>query len=68
VSFPGKGVTKDKLVQGCMRMRKLGDGHQVVFWASKEVDNAIRAGGLKTVSNKVHIKIEGNCQDSFIGL
>ncbi|KAJ3037549.1 hypothetical protein HDV00_001594 [Rhizophlyctis rosea] len=38
----GKGLTKDRLVQACMRMRMLANGHSVVFWASHEVDVAIR--------------------------
>lgn len=39
----GKGLTKDRLVQACMRMRLLGHGHSVVFYASKEVDTMIRS-------------------------
>ena len=38
----GKGVTKDRLMQACMRMRMLGDGHAVNFYASNEIDCAIR--------------------------
>ncbi|KAF8154797.1 hypothetical protein B0H34DRAFT_799544 [Crassisporium funariophilum] len=38
----GPKVTKDKLVQGCMRMRKLGHGQTVVFCAPPEVDRLIR--------------------------
>jgi hypothetical protein len=34
----GKGLTKDRLFQACMRMRMLGDGHKVKFLASKEVN------------------------------
>ena len=37
----GKGVSKDKLMQACMRMRMLGDGHSVHFYASHEVHNQI---------------------------
>mmetsp|Transcript_54426 Transcript_54426/g.176044 ORF Transcript_54426/g.176044 Transcript_54426/m.176044 type:complete len:661 (-) Transcript_54426:72-2054(-) len=33
----GEGMTKDKLVQACMRMRQLGQGHTVSFYASLEV-------------------------------
>ncbi|KAJ7497959.1 hypothetical protein B0H11DRAFT_827261 [Mycena galericulata] len=33
----GPKLTKDKLVQGCMRMRKLGNEHSVLFFASKEI-------------------------------
>ncbi|KAF8548129.1 hypothetical protein OG21DRAFT_1599535 [Imleria badia] len=39
----GPKVTKDRLVQGCMRMRKLGHGHSVMFFAPLEVDQSIRA-------------------------
>ena len=37
----GKGVSKDRLMQACMRMRMLGDGHSVCFYASHEVHNQI---------------------------
>ncbi|KAG1873320.1 hypothetical protein C8R48DRAFT_593879 [Suillus tomentosus] len=39
----GPKVTKDRLVQGCMRMRKLGHGHSVMFFAPPEIDRSIRA-------------------------
>ncbi|KAJ7614686.1 hypothetical protein DFH06DRAFT_1367976 [Mycena polygramma] len=39
----GPRLTKDKLVQGCMRMRKLGKGHSVLFFASAEIRNKITA-------------------------
>lgn len=38
----GRGITKDRLVQACMRMRMLGEGHSVSFWASQEVHTSIR--------------------------
>ncbi len=38
----GKGVSKDKFVQGCMRMRLLGYGQSLTFYASHEVDLQIR--------------------------
>ncbi|KAJ7201827.1 hypothetical protein GGX14DRAFT_655060, partial [Mycena pura] len=38
----GPGVTKDRLVQGSMRMRQLGQGQSVVFFAPPEVDRNIR--------------------------
>ncbi|KAG8926622.1 hypothetical protein FRC02_008778 [Tulasnella sp. 418] len=38
----GPKVTKDRLVQGCMRMRKLGHGHSVMFFAPLDVDLRIR--------------------------
>ncbi|KAJ7221929.1 hypothetical protein C8J57DRAFT_1593667, partial [Mycena rebaudengoi] len=33
----GPKLTKDKLVQGCMRMRRLGSDHSVLFFASGEI-------------------------------
>ncbi|KAJ7221940.1 hypothetical protein C8J57DRAFT_1593700 [Mycena rebaudengoi] len=33
----GPKLTKDKLVQGCMRMRRLGSAHSVLFFASGEI-------------------------------
>ncbi|KAF8551419.1 hypothetical protein OG21DRAFT_1487022 [Imleria badia] len=44
----GPKVTKDALAQGCMRMRKLGHGHSVMFFAPLEVDRNIRAVTAKT--------------------
>ncbi|CAL1705838.1 unnamed protein product [Somion occarium] len=38
----GPKVTKDRLLQGCMRMRKLGHGQSVMFCAPPEVDRRIR--------------------------
>jgi hypothetical protein len=37
----GRGVTKDHLMQGCMRLRMLGHGHTVFFFASDEVHQQI---------------------------
>ncbi|QRV77956.1 kinase-like protein [Ceratobasidium sp. AG-Ba] len=43
----GPKVTKDRLLQGCMRMRKLGFGQSVMFFAPPEIDSQIRkVGGL----------------------
>lgn len=36
------GITRDKTVQACMRMRQLGHDHTIAFWASDEADNSIR--------------------------
>ncbi|KAF8886602.1 hypothetical protein CPB84DRAFT_1850068 [Gymnopilus junonius] len=38
----GPKITKDRLVQGCMRMRKLGHGQSILFCAPPEVDKRIR--------------------------
>lgn len=35
-------ITRDKTVQACMRMRQLGKGHSIAFWASHEADMRIR--------------------------
>lgn len=35
-------ITRDKTVQACMRMRLLGKGHSIKFWASFEADLRIR--------------------------
>lgn len=35
-------ITRDKTVQACMRLRQLGKGHSVSFWASFEADLRIR--------------------------
>ncbi|KAN0084491.1 hypothetical protein V8E55_007995 [Tylopilus felleus] len=47
----GPKVTKDALVQGCMRMRKLGHGHSVMFFAPPGVDQNIRVAFSKTDPN-----------------
>ena len=39
----GPGVTKDTLVQACMRMRKLGQGQSVTFIVSPEMQKRIRS-------------------------
>ncbi|THU87150.1 hypothetical protein K435DRAFT_867564 [Dendrothele bispora CBS 962.96] len=38
----GPRVTKDRLTQGCMRMRKLGHGQSVMFFALFDIDQKIR--------------------------
>jgi hypothetical protein len=37
----GESLTKDRLVQACMRMRQLGRGHTVSFYASHEAHTAL---------------------------
>ncbi|CAF1027813.1 unnamed protein product [Adineta steineri] len=37
----GNGLTKDRFVQACMRMRQLGHGHSLTFWSSNEVHQQI---------------------------
>ncbi|KAJ7319268.1 hypothetical protein DFH08DRAFT_1034951 [Mycena albidolilacea] len=51
----GPRMTKDKLVQGCMRMRRLGKDHFLLFFASKEIqDKVIAATGVQpdTIDSK----------------
>ncbi|PPJ51579.1 hypothetical protein CBER1_09871 [Cercospora berteroae] len=38
----GSGLVKDRLLQACMRMRKLGKGQTVVFVVSSEIERQIR--------------------------
>ncbi|KAI5778711.1 hypothetical protein EDC01DRAFT_673091 [Geopyxis carbonaria] len=38
----GPNMTKDSLIQACMRMRQLGHGQSVMFFAPPEVDRSIR--------------------------
>ncbi|KAL0058904.1 hypothetical protein AAF712_014386 [Marasmius tenuissimus] len=49
----GPKVTKDRLAQGCMRMRKLGRGQSVMFMAPPEIDIAIRKHAHKTSGEEV---------------
>lgn len=51
----GPKVTKDRLMQGCMRMRKLGNGHSVMFFAPTEVDRSIRSATQKTDTDHVDV-------------
>ncbi|KAG1750373.1 uncharacterized protein EDB91DRAFT_1243950 [Suillus paluster] len=51
----GPKVTKDRLTQGCMRMRKLGNGHSVMFFAPTEVDRNIRSATQKADSDDVDV-------------
>ncbi|CAF2569715.1 unnamed protein product [Rotaria sp. Silwood2] len=37
----GNGLSKDRFVQACMRMRKLGKHHWLSFWSSNEVHQQI---------------------------
>ncbi|KAG2365786.1 hypothetical protein BDR07DRAFT_1398113 [Suillus spraguei] len=51
----GPKVTKDRLVQGCMRMRKLGHGHSVMFFAPPEIDRNIRAVNNKPADEDIQV-------------
>ncbi|CAF4255846.1 unnamed protein product, partial [Rotaria sordida] len=46
----GNGLTKDRLVQACMRMRKLGKHHWLSFWSSNEVHQQIQTMKKNSVS------------------
>ncbi|KAG2366240.1 hypothetical protein BDR07DRAFT_1480293 [Suillus spraguei] len=63
----GPKVTKDRLVQGCMRMRKLGNGQSVMFFAPAEVDQNIRLVTRKVgdldVSDILHWAMLETCND-----
>lgn len=50
------GMTRDKTVQACMRMRMLGRGHQISFWASHEADIGIRKSCGKSATDAVTTK------------
>ncbi|KAG8953382.1 hypothetical protein FRC03_011783 [Tulasnella sp. 419] len=52
----GPKVTKDRLIQGCMRMRKLGHGHSVMFFAPPEVDHSIRTVCSLGSDSDIHTK------------
>ncbi|KAF9235920.1 hypothetical protein BU15DRAFT_89398 [Melanogaster broomeanus] len=51
----GPKVTKDRLTQGCMRLRKLGHGHSVMFFAPLEVDRNIRSLVSKDTSDHINV-------------
>ncbi|KAG1773378.1 hypothetical protein EV702DRAFT_577072 [Suillus placidus] len=51
----GPKVTKDRLTQGCMRMRKLGNGQSVVFFAPTEVDRSIRSATQKADTDDIDV-------------
>jgi hypothetical protein len=83
----GQKVTKDRLVQGkhidsseeentdqevgCMRMRQLGKGHSVMFFAPGEVDRRIRSripsgmvsGGRVRVLDVLRWAMQETCED-----
>ncbi|KIW91627.1 uncharacterized protein Z519_07595 [Cladophialophora bantiana CBS 173.52] len=43
----GANLTKDRLVQACMRMRKLGEGQSVVFCVPEEIEIKIQKHAVK---------------------
>ncbi|KAK7433509.1 hypothetical protein VKT23_020749 [Stygiomarasmius scandens] len=51
----GPKVTKDRLIQGCMRMRKLGRGQSVVLFAPFKIDQQIRQ--IAGVEGDAHVSM-----------
>ena len=52
----GAQLTKDRLVQACMRLRKLGQGQTVVFCISKEIQAKIH-DNMKSYTKRVDIRV-----------
>jgi hypothetical protein len=52
----GAQLTKDRLVQACMRMRKLGQGQTVVFCVSKEIQAKIQ-DNMKSYTKCLDIRV-----------
>ncbi|RSM04293.1 hypothetical protein CEP52_006878 [Fusarium oligoseptatum] len=66
----GAGLTKDRLVQACMRMRKLGKGQTVVFCIPREIEQKIllqrgqkSSPGQITISDVISWVITETCLD-----
>ncbi|CAF1097430.1 unnamed protein product [Adineta steineri] len=53
----GNGLTKDRFVQACMRMRKLGNGHSLIFLGSHEVHQQIIKLTTKLVTRSMSTQI-----------
>ncbi|KAJ3489573.1 hypothetical protein NLG97_g5962 [Lecanicillium saksenae] len=53
----GAQVTKDRLAQACMRMRKLGRGQSVVFFVPREIEHQICLLRGEDVSSKAEITV-----------
>jgi hypothetical protein len=51
----GPRLTKDRLVQACMRMRKLGKGQTVVFCVSQEIQTKILEASRKTDASTITV-------------
>ncbi|KAK1255540.1 hypothetical protein MKX08_009535 [Trichoderma sp. CBMAI-0020] len=51
----GPNLTKDRLVQACMRMRKLGQGQSVVFCIPEEIQTKICSATGLSDSNKISV-------------
>ncbi|TKA55092.1 hypothetical protein B0A55_13427, partial [Friedmanniomyces simplex] len=51
----GAGLTKDRLTQACMRMRKLGKGQTVVFCVPAEIEAKISLCTSKPTGSRIEI-------------
>ncbi|KAK5994206.1 hypothetical protein PT974_07649 [Cladobotryum mycophilum] len=51
----GANLTKDRLVQACMRMRNLGRGQSVVFCVSEEIESKIRLFTESTAEDELTV-------------
>ena len=51
----GNSLTKDRLVQACMRMRKLGEHHWLSFWSSNEVHQQIQLLKKDNSHDRIHL-------------
>ncbi|KAI0066738.1 hypothetical protein BV25DRAFT_1972593 [Artomyces pyxidatus] len=51
----GPKVTTDRLKQGCMRMRQLGKGQSVMFFAPLEVDRQIREASPMQAGDRIKV-------------
>lgn len=51
----GADLTKDTLVQACMRMRKLGKGQSVVFCITEEIQSKVRERTRKLRSTAIEV-------------
>ncbi|KAF8429094.1 hypothetical protein EV426DRAFT_672940, partial [Tirmania nivea] len=52
----GPNLTKDRLVQACMRMRKLGSGHSVTFCGPPEIDRVLHKFAANDGRGKVEVR------------
>ncbi|KAI9890486.1 MAG: hypothetical protein M1814_003970 [Vezdaea aestivalis] len=51
----GPGLTKDRLVQACMRLRNLGKGQSVMFCAPNEVEDKILQNSEKNLNDTIEV-------------
>ncbi|KAE8351981.1 hypothetical protein BDV28DRAFT_149490 [Aspergillus coremiiformis] len=51
----GANLTKDRLVQACMRMRKLGHGQSVIFCIPDEIQHKIRMPASKGNDERIEV-------------